>query len=511
MKSSTRIILNTSIQYIRAVISAIIILLVARLILNALGAEDYGIYSLVAGIVSMLTFIQNSLIVTTQRFLSFYQGEGNKEMQRKVMNNSVVTLSVTSFILIIFLIFVQPFLFDGFLNIPTDRVEAAIWVYYCMLGSLFFTMISVPYYAVLIAHENIVFVTIVLLLNAFLQIPIAFLLYSVPYDRLKLYSTALMFIPFLNFFIYFSYTKKRYDEVRKINIFSFDKTVFYNMFSFMGWSLYSTGCILIRTQGIAILLNRFFGSVVNAAYGISLQVSSQLAILPLAIQNAVKPQLVKAEGIGDRERMFRLAEIMSKFSFLLLSAISIPIIIKMDILLSMWLKNVPENTVLFCRCIVLMNLIDQLTIGLGSANEAIGNIRNYSLIVNSLKIITIPIALLGLLFFQNSVEVVMFSMLIIELLCAITRLVVLKIIGGLSIVNFIRKVFLKELFPFIIACIVGFVISLLFNSFWSLVLTFLLTVLVLFLTAYKYALCNDEKHVIDRVLRSAVIKVKNMF
>ena len=183
----------------------------------------------------------------------------------------------------------------------------------------------------------------------------------------------------------------------------------------MGWSVYSTGCIVGRTQGIAILLNRFFGTVVNAAYGIAWQVSGQLNFLSSSIQNATKPQLVRAEGANDRKKMFRLAEITSKFSFLLLAFISIPAIMEMDDLLSIWLKEVPENTVVFCQFIVLTNLADQLTIGLAYANEAIGKIRNYSLVVNSIKLLSLPAAFL-FLHYGAEVIAVMYCILGIELL-----------------------------------------------------------------------------------------------
>ena len=281
------------------------------------------------------------------------------------------------------------------------------------------------------------------------------------------------------------------------------------MFSFMGWSVYSTGCIVGRTQGIAILLNRFFGTVVNAAYGIAWQVSGQLNFLSSSIQNATKPQLIRAEGANDRKKMFRLAEITSKFSFLLLAFISIPAIMEMDDLLSIWLKKVPENTVVFCQFIVLTNLADQLTIGLAYANEAIGKIRNYSLVVNSIKLLSLPAAFL-FLHYGAEVIAVMYCILGIELLCALTRLPFLKFTGGLSIKEFSKRVFLPIIPPFCLTVILCYYYSSIFSSTWSFVGNFIISAITMGISSYFFSLCKDEKEILQRISGIALQKVKSI-
>ena len=509
MKPSTRIIFNTSIQYVRTVISVLVTLYTARLILDALGVEDYGIYSLVGGIVAMLSFVQTSLTSTTQRYLSFHQGKGDFFMQHKIFNNSIVTQLIISVTLISGLCILQPFIFNGFLNIPADRVNAAIWVYYCMLFTLFFTMQSTPYLAVLIAHENIFYATIVQLTYSFLKIPIALILYAIPVERLKYYAILLVIVQAANYFMYLIYCKRKYKETKNIHLFSLDKQIFKQMFSFMGWSVYSTGCIVGRTQGIAILLNRFFGTVVNAAYGIAWQVSGQLNFLSSSIQNATKPQLIRAEGANDRKKMFRLAEITSKFSFLLLAFMSIPAIMEMDDLLSIWLKEVPENTVVFCQFIVLTNLADQLTIGLAYANEAIGKIRNYSLVVNSIKLLSLPAAFL-FLHYGAEVIAVMYCILGIELLCALTRLPFLKFTGGLSIKEFSKRVFLPIIPPFCLTVILCYYYSSIFSSTWSFVGNFIISAITMGISSYFFSLCKDEKEILQRISGIALQKVKSI-
>ncbi len=508
MIPSTRVIFNTGVQYFRNIISVFISLYVTRLILDALGVENYGIYSVVGGVVAMLSFIQSSLSGTTQRYLSFHQGRNDIHRQKEIFNNSVITQLLISISLIVVLLVLKPFLFESFLNIPADRVDAAIWVYYCMLGTLFFVMQSTPYLATLIAHENILFATIVQMIDTFLKIPIALALTWFYFDRLKFYAVLMFGLHVINFLFYYLYCKKKYAETTGINFFSFDKQTFFDMFSFMGWTIYSTGCIVGRTQGIAVLLNKFYGAAMNAAYGIGLAVSGQLSFLSTSISNAINPQIIKAEGAGNRIKMLRLSEISSKFSFLLLALISIPAIIEMKSLLSIWLKEIPDHAVMFCQFIVLANLLDQLTIGLGTANKAIGNIRNYSIIINTIKLLTIPFAFLCL-YIGLPVFSVMICYVLFEFICALARLPFLKVTAGLSITGFTRRVFLYLLAPNILTVIVCLIYAYLTDSVWSFLGTFALSVLAMVSSSYLIGLCKDEKIIIDNFTQSIICKFKN--
>lgn len=509
MIASTRVIFNTGIQYVRNIVTVFVSLYTTRLILDALGVENYGIYSVVGGIVLMLTFIQSSLTGTTQRYLSFHQGKNDMDMQKKIFNNSVITQLLISISLIAILIALKPFIFGGFLNIPYERTNAAIWIYYCMLGTLFFSMQSTPYLATLIAHENISYATIVQMLDTFLKIPVALSLTWFSYDRLKFYAVLMLGIQMLNFLLYYGYSKKKYAETKGINIFSFDKTLFKEMFSFMGWLIYSTGCVIGRTQGIAILLNKFFGTAMNAAYGIALAVTGQLSFLATSMRNAINPQIIKAEGAGNRIKMLRLSEISSKFSFLLLALVSIPAIIEMRPLLSIWLKEIPEHAVMFCQFVVLANLVDQLTAGLITANKAIGNLRSYAITINTIKILTVPAAYICLRF-EFPVITVMFCFVFFEFICALARLPFLKATGGLSISGFAKRVFLYLLAPTALTILVCLVYAHFFNYKWSFLGTFLLSMMVLSTTSYLMGLCKDEKIIIDNLIRTSIFNLKTI-
>lgn len=503
MNAPSRVIFNTSIQYLRTLISVFVSLYTTRLILDALGVENFGLYSIVGGIVTMLSFIQISLSGTTQRYLSYYQGKQEIQLQRKIFNNSVITQLMISILLIITLLGIKPFLFGGFLNISDERLNAAVWVYYCMLGTLFFSMQSTPYFATLISHENILFASVVQLIDIFLKIPIALSLTWFHFDRLKQYALLLLGVHMLNFIFYYLYSKRKYEETKGVKLFSFDKRIFAEMFYFMGWTIYSTGCIVGRTQGIAVLINKFFGAAINASYGIALAISGQFSFISASMRNAIDPQIIKAEGIGDRKKMLRLSEISSKFSFLLLALISIPAIIEMKPLLSVWLKETPEHAVMFCQFVLLANLIDQTTIGLGTANKAIGNIRDYSLVINTIKIATIPAAFVCL-YFDLPLISLLICLILFEFICAFARLPFLKVTGGLSIAGYSRRVFLCIIIPTLLTIAVCLGFSYYFDHKWSFLGTFLLSLLVMTTTTYFLGLCKDEKSIINEFFKKLI-------
>lgn len=497
-KSSTRAVVNTGVQYIRSAISICILLYTSRLILAALGVKDFGLYSLILGIVSMLSFIKDSLSQTIQRYLTYYQGKRDFDKQCRVLGNSLFIQFLISIILIVVLYLLKDVVIYDFLNIDVNRLEAADFVYSCMLIMLFFTMQSAPYFAVLIAHENIIYTSLIQLIDTFLKLAIALVLSSVTYDKLSFYALAMTLIPIVSYFCYFIYCRHHYLECKQSSMFKFDVSLFREMFSFMGWNIYSVGCIVGRTQGVAILLNRFFGVTVNAAYGIAQQVTSQMSFLSGSLLNALQPQIVRAEGEGDRHKMFRLAETTSKFAFFLIALVTVPTLFYMDKILFIWLGSVPDYASMACRYILLAAWMDQLTMGLGAANKAIGQIRKYSIVVNTIKVITLPVAWVGLKI-GLSIESVFVCFVIFEMICALSRIILLKQQGNMSIGDFVRNVFLHEIIP----------VGVLFFSSWGcyilfplncFLLTYIVVAILFSIAIYCCGLTLFEKQIVKNIL-----------
>ncbi len=495
MESNSKVIYNVVVQYLRTIITVVVTLYTSRLVIDALGEVDYGIYSLLLGVVFMLAFVQSSLSSTTQRFLSFYAGANDTEKQRKVFQNSMFIHIATGAILVLMLLAVIPLLFGGFLNIPADKLQSSVVVYVLMLVIMFLMMISTPYLAVLIARENMMYMSIVLTFVALLKVPVALTLYYVGGDRLIVYVLLLVLVQMIEWLMLVVYCKRKYFETRGLTLKMFDVGLVKEIFAFMGWAVYSTFCVVGRMQGVAVVLNKYFGPVVNTSYSIAWQAGGQLNVLSTAVYNAIKPRIVQREGSGDREGMLRLSETTCKFTFLLLFSFAMPIMMEMPALLGLWLKDVPEGAVMMCRFVVLMHVVDQLTLGLQYGNEAIGKIKMYSLVVNTTKLLTLP-AVLVFMMMGYDVEVAMWVLLAFELICASLRLPVMKYQAGLSILGFVRRVLLPEILP----CVVGVAVCMVFVDYvdmgWRFMVSVPLAVVVVFGATYLFALNKEEKGIV---------------
>lgn len=282
--------------------------------------------------------------------------------------------------------------------------------------------------------------------------------------------------------------------------------MFKEMLSFMGWNVYSNMCITVRTQGIAILLNRFYTTAVNAAYGIAGQLTGQLSFLSSSLTTAMNPQIIKAEGAGNRAKMLRLTEISCKLSFLLMSIISVPAIFYMDAILSLWLKDVPEYTALFCVFILLSVQVDLITQNCSTANQAVGNVKVYSIVVNTIKALTLPFAFFALKNGYGPLGV-MIAYLVFEAICALGKLIFLHYNIQLSIRQFFSNVVVGVIPPFFLNVIVCFLISQIQNIS-MLLLAFFASLLVTCTTTYFWGLKPDEKEIVDNMGVKLLSKIK---
>ena len=443
MDKNKRIVYNTLAQHIRAILSIGMSLFSTRYILMALGNSDFGIFSLIGSTVVMLGFITNALVVTTQRHLSFSHGAGKEADTKGIFSNSMFVHLTMGVVLVLVLIALEPFLFNGFLDIDSNRIASAQHVYLVVILMLFLSLITSPFRALFIARENIIYISIIDTLDGILRLTLAVMLLYINADKLITYTWMMLSISMFNLLAFSLYAKRHFDETcllpqRK----DICKQTIMKILDFAGWTCYSTGCIIGRTQGMAIVLNSFFGTIINTAYGIASQVANAIQFVSQAILNAMSPQIIKAEGKKERHHMLALAQLSCKYSFLLLALIVVPVSFEISSILTLWLGNSPSTTAEICRFVLITSLIDQTTIGLGIANQATGNIRNYSLTINTIKVMTLPLAYLAL-YMGYGVSAAMWCYVSVEAVCALTRLPFLKHSAGLSIREFARQVFVK--------------------------------------------------------------------
>jgi O-antigen/teichoic acid export membrane protein len=506
MKSSNKVVLNTGILYGRMLITMGVSLYSTKIVLNALGSTDYGIFNLVAGVIAMLSFLNVAMTTSTQRYLSYHQGKDDIEMQKRIFTNSFLLHIVIGLIIVIGLEFAGLFLFHGFLNIPASRVDDAKIIYHFMSATVFFTIIAVPFNGSLTAHENMLWIAFINIVETSLKLGIAFLLLAIHSHKLVVYGMVNEGVSMVSFILYATYCFKKYEECTVKNIFSVDRPLIKELTSFAGWNLFGSICSLARTQGLAVILNIFFGAFINAAYGIANQIGAQLLFFSTTMLRAINPQIMKSEGAGDRQRMLRLSMIASKFGFFLLSFFAVPLIFEMKDVLTFWLKNVPNYAVIFCQLVLIGALINQLTIGLQSALQATGKIKAYQIFVGGLILLNLPLAyfLLKSGFPPYSVLVSYAS---IELFACISRLYFAHKIAGLNVELYLKRVIAREAMPILTSILVSYLIIHYLDFRFRFILTAVLSNIFYVAMVYLVGLCKDEKIIVNRTISGFLIKM----
>ena len=379
MQQAKRVAVNTGFLYVRLAITMFVSLYSTRLILGALGVKDFGLFNLVAGSIAMLTFLNNGMAVASQRFMSFARGEGNVDKQKNIFNVSVLLHLIVGVMVVLILEAVGYVLFHGVLKIDADRVDVAWLIYQFMIVSTFFTIISVPYDAVINARENMALIAVVGVIQALLKLAIAVYITYTAQDKLVVYGLSMALLSIFVLLLQRYYCRRKYEEV-EINLKKYcNRPLFNEMISFAGWGFLGGSSSMLSNYGQGIVLDVFFGTVVNAAQGVSNQVSGQLNVFATSLQKALNPTIAQSEGAGNRAKMLRTSIMGSKVSFFLLMFLYVPVILEMPFILTMWLKNVPPFTIVFCKLLLFRRLIEQLYVTLSVSVAAVGDIKTFQI------------------------------------------------------------------------------------------------------------------------------------
>ena len=499
MRSSTKVVVNMAAQYARTIINMILGLYSTRLVLQILGVDDFGIFSLVAGVVSMLSFVTSALAGSTQRYLSYYQGTKDIKQIQGLFNNCIVLHILVGILVVIVFGSFLPVLFNGFLNIADDRLFASKILYCIVIVNLFVSFNTAPYRALVIAHENIVYTSIVEVLDAVIKLVLVFCLQFIHFDKLVGYGFVVFAIQLFEFLALFVYSHLSYAECIYPKINELDKGFLKEFSSFTGWTMYNSACSLGRTQGVAIIINKFFNTATNAAYGIATSVLGYVSMISQALKTAIAPQIVRSEGGGNRDRMLWLSAIESKMTFLLISALGIPVMFEIEPILTVWLGNVPRYAGVLCCMKILTTMVDMLTTGLSTANLATGKLKDFSLYVYSIKLLTIPFAILSL-YIYNSIIVLVTVYVVVELVGSLVRIPFMVKNAGLDGKEFCQRVFPKVLPPALLSCMVCWGFISLFDFKFRFIVTVIVSFAVLSCSTLLWGLCEDEKQIVKGLL-----------
>lgn len=463
MQAGNKVILNTLILYAKMAVTILVGLLSTRLVLRAMGVDDYGLYNLVVGIVSMLTFLNTSLAVSTQRFLSFVLGQDDNEYLKKVFYYSFVLHVVIGIVIVILIEVLGVPGIKYFLNIDPQKINDATIMLHLLCISVFLTVMSVPYIAVLISRENMFMLSCVDIVGALIKLLGAIYLLYYDGNRLILYTIVIVSEAFITLIIKIAICRYKYYEtsfsLHRID----DKSLLKNLTSFTGWYTFASIGAIGRNQGVPVLLNIFFGVILNAAYAIANQINGLLNFFSTAILQSIRPQITKSEGARNRNRVCELSLIACRYMFYLCAFFSIPLVIEMPFVLHIWLGDYPDYTIGFCRLILATTMIYMCTGGLGAAIDATGNIKWTYVTAGILHFLNIPVGYV-LLKLGFSVYSVLWSVLVEEFICLGLRVYYAKSIVGISVKSFLIQVFI----PIIIICtctiVAGISIYLLLNA-----------------------------------------------
>ncbi len=467
MATSQRVIKNTLYLYARMAVSIIVNIFTTRILLQALGASDYGLYNVVGGAISILGFLTASMSSSTQRFISYAEGGGNFEGVKEVFNNALAAHYGVALISGFILALSGGLFFNGILNIPDNRETVAIIIYSCMIISTVFSITVVPYDALLNAHENMKFYSIVGIMDVFLKLIIAGLVFFTHTDKLMLYGILMAVESWLVRFITQKYCQRHYSESQNVAIRTYLKREkLIEMFSFAGWNMANIASGVISLYGMSIVVNHFFGTTLNAALGIATQLSGVLMGVSMNMVKAITPVLAKKEGGHHREHTIEITYIGCKFSFLLFAFFCIPTLFFMDRILEIWLHDVPGWTSLFCRILICSSLIEQLFLLLYQTIIAHGEIKRYNIIRSFFNILPILISIIMLECYNySSPAIVLINWLIFySFFGGLINLYYAKINVGLSIKTFFHRVISVGIKITVATCILNYVLFILQTS-----------------------------------------------
>lgn len=389
--SSKRIAKNSLLLYIRMMFIMVISLFTSRVVLNALGVTDYGIYNVVGGFISMFTVLSGSFSASISRFITYELGRNDEKRLNSIFSTSVNIQIVISIIVVVISEFLGIWFLYYHMNIPVDRISAANWVLQCAIISFVINLISVPYNAEIIAHEKMGAYAAISMFDAFLKLVIAYLLLISPFDKLKYYSVLFVVVSLIIRFAYGIYCKRKFKECAYHCIIDF--SIFKEMGKFAGWNLLGSTTLMCNTQGVNLLMNVYFGVIVNSARGLATQVDVAVKAFINSFMTAITPQITKSYAANDFENMYMLVCRGAKFSSFLFLLFAIPLIIETPLILRVWLNIVPEYTIIFSRLAIFTSFIDSvLGNSLWAAIISTGDIKKYQIFVSFVGIMVFPLS-----------------------------------------------------------------------------------------------------------------------
>lgn len=496
---NTTIAKNTLFLSLRMVFVLFVSLYTSRVFLNVLGVEDYGISNVVAGFVSMFSFLNTSLANAIQRFYNAELGKNGSIGITKVYNTSLVIQGIIAFLVVALLESVGLWYLYEKMVIPSDRFEVAFWLYQFSTISAAVVIMQSPFTAAVMAYERMNTYAVISILEVTLKLGFALALPYINIDRLLMYGAFYMILSILTFLSYFIYSKKEFNELHIQR--SYKKSMFKDMISFSGWNLCGTFACMIREQGLNMVLNIFFGPIVNAARGVAYQVSGALQGFVSNLSLAAKPQMVQSFATGDSSRTIKLMYTMSKLSFIFLFVLSVPVIFNIDYILHLWLGNVvPDHAANFVILVIITNFMNNLNAPLSNVVYATGKMRNYEVTFSVINLSIIPISFI-VLKLGAPAEMAFIVYLVMTVFVQIGCLLVIHTLTKISLSDY----FMSLIVPIVIVACITLPLIYIINFYLQqnligIVIEYIVITLLSSVLFYYVVLDSTEKKIVNNII-----------
>lgn len=480
----------------------VVSLYTSRVILSALGVEDFGIFNAVGGIVAMMGFLNNSMANAVQRFLSFEIGRRSKERVNIIFNVSFQAHIIIAFVVFVVMEIAGVGFLNNQMNIPTERMYAANWVLQFSIISTMFNVLQVPFNALILAKERMNIYAYVSILEVVFRLAIVYLLLLTEHDRLITYGILTMMTSVIIILIYVAYCRRSFVECR----FRFvrDSKSMKELTSFASWNMLGEIAWVLTGQGVNIILNIFFGPVVNAARGVSHQIEGAVMRFVSSFQSAINPQVIKTYAANQHQQTINLVYTGTRFSYFLLLILSLPLFFEIEYILELWLEEVPGHTSTFCKLSLVSSLVMILSNLFATVAKAYGKIRNYQIVISFLLMLNFPLSYLMLHFGLDAASVVWVSILI-NALCLIARLCLMKKMIVYSLKEFCGIVLTPLLVVSALSVIAPIVVcNYLEPGFIRLCLNTFISEFVLLVIIYTIGLRSKEKEMISGYIKKMV-------
>ena len=441
MSNTTRIAKNTLMLYFRQILIMLVSLYTVRVVLETLGAEDYGIYNVVGGIVMFFSFLSGTMASATQRFFSFALGQGDLEKLKKTFTVNLIVYGSIAVVAFILLKTAGLWFINERLHIPPDRFESAFWVFNFSVFTFIAVIFTTPFMAIIIAHEDMQIYAYISIIEAIMKLGVVFLLTYLPWDKLELYGMLIFAVSVIVFVIYFIICTRKYKEVQ-FRRFYWDKNLLREITGFTGWTLFGQLTTVMRNQAVIILLNQMFNPVVVAAKAVAANITGAVNTFAANFNVGLYPPIIKSYAADDKKEMFLLMFRGSKITFFLMWVFALPLFLEMESVLQIWLKNPPPAAVLFTRLALIEVLINSISLPLATAARAPGKMRTYELTLGTIQIAIFPVSLIVLMLGGEASSVFIVAI-AANLVMFIVRLLIVRRLIGFSLSPF----FLQVIFP----------------------------------------------------------------